>query len=1093
MESKIKKISRGEFEKEQTEIVFSTDQICMSVGEGELYEGSFIIENKRDENIRGLVYSSSFRVRSLEQGFDGNPVVIHYMFESMGMQNGDIEEGKFSVVCNGGEYEIPFQAVIERPYLMTEQGKIQSLSDFTCLAKQDYEEAGKVFWSMKFSEILKYEEESVANLYANMRTWSLDDAALEEFLVGSGEKARIELSFMDDQVEFENYYEPKEEMVIIRKNTWGFLSADISLEGEFLSTEVKKITTNDFSGTNFFLSYRIDEKKLHKGYNYGKIIMDTIYGRKEFEIVIHQESLHTKDHGKETKLCLEMIRKYMILVSGAEEADSWIEQTVKLNEELRELDLQNEYYLLLQAHMYLLADQKDQAKQILDQYHYNKFDLGKKIEIKLYYLFLNALINDNEAALKKTAEDINKAYNKNPDSWILLWMLIYADQKYKDYGERLELLQKYFGNGSQHLLIYIEAFLCYSKNNGLLKKLGNFEIKILGFAAKYGIITKEISMYAASLASQEKMFHAPLCTLLMRAYEIYEDPMILNSICMLLIKGNKIGTRYFPWYEKAVIFELKIAQLYEYYMYSMDDGENDKPLPRSVYLYFAHGNSLDYTKASYLYANILRFIDEDSELFDIYCDEIETFAWDQLLKRHVNENLKVIYKYFCCKEEMSFENMEAIYDISHSYHVFTTLPHIQYVMIIEKDGEIHQRVPYSEDGARVFLYSPCARIILESSEGFHFTESSFCYTDRLFQEPEFENICLCYEKFIQEYSETNKIDVNPDTVRYYGIEYFGEEEVLSMCNDVLNENGYSQDEFLLYLCVELLKRGYYDKETLTYLIEYYCSSTKDMYCVWKVAGEYGVNTFKLSERIITQMLFSESVLKDEEIFLDYYNGEPYFRLKLGYLAYVSKEYIVHDEEISEKLIYIILKEYDQIKKIADICKAAVLKFFAGHIPSDRREVLRMFLRDLCEKRMIFDFYKKYDKEWQQEVMLYDKVIIQYKAKEYGRVKLEYKIMDSNGEEIIRESEQFIPIYENIYVKEIILYEGEKLQYSVREFSGRKMIYEQEGECIQEEPVYSPGKYGRLNYMSTLQGNTLQEEMYQYKMEENLANELFVLY
>ena len=241
------------------------------------------------------------------------------------------------------------------------------------------------------------------------------------------------------------------------------------------------------------------------------------------------------------------------------------------------------------------------------------------------------------------------------------------------------------------------------------------------------------------------------------------------------------------------------------------------------------------------------------------------------------------------------------------------------------------------------------------------------------------------------------------------------------------------------------------------------------------------------------MLFSEGVLKDEEIFLDYYNGEPYFRLKLGYLAYVSKEYIVHDEEISEKLIYIILKEYDQIKKIADICKAAVLKFFAGHIPSDRREVLRMFLRDLCEKRMIFDFYKKYDKEWQQEVMLYDKVIIQYKAKEYGRVKLEYKIMDSNGEEIIRESEQFIPIYENIYVKEIILYEGEKLQYSVREFSGRKMIYEQEGECIQEEPVYSPGKYGRLNYMSTLQGNTLQEEMYQYKMEENLANELFVLY
>ncbi|CUQ59496.1 Uncharacterised protein [Dorea longicatena] len=70
--------------------------------------------------------------------------------------------------------------------------------------------------------------------------------------------------------------------------------------------------------------------------------------------------------------------------------------------------------------------------------------------------------------------------------------------------------------------------------------------------------------------------------------------MILTSICTLLIKGNCVGKEYFEWYEQAVEEELKIAQLYEFYMESVDVDMFQKPLPRSVYLYFLHGNMLDY-------------------------------------------------------------------------------------------------------------------------------------------------------------------------------------------------------------------------------------------------------------------------------------------------------------------------------------------------------------------------------------------------------------------------------------------------------------------------------------------------------------------
>lgn len=78
MKNKIKQFSKGEFKVEQPDIRFSTTHIHMSVGEGEVYEGSFLIENVKDGDIRGLVYPSSFRVHCLEEGFEGNPITVNY-------------------------------------------------------------------------------------------------------------------------------------------------------------------------------------------------------------------------------------------------------------------------------------------------------------------------------------------------------------------------------------------------------------------------------------------------------------------------------------------------------------------------------------------------------------------------------------------------------------------------------------------------------------------------------------------------------------------------------------------------------------------------------------------------------------------------------------------------------------------------------------------------------------------------------------------------------------------------------------------------------------------------------------------------------
>ena len=82
--------------------------------------------------------------------------------------------------------------------------------------------------------------------------------------------------------------------------------------------------------------------------------------------------------------------------------------------------------------------------------------------------------------------------------------------------------------------------------------------------------------------------------------------------------------------------------------------------------------------------------------------------------------------------------------------------------------------------------------------------------------------------------------------------------MFGFCTREVRETNYAEDRFLLHLCFEMFLRGQYDKVTLTYLANYYCGATADMKKLWKVLKEYSIPSYKIAERIITQMLFAES-------------------------------------------------------------------------------------------------------------------------------------------------------------------------------------------------------------------------------------------
>lgn len=1090
MKNKIKQFAKGDFKLSKPDIVFSETHINISVGEGEVYKGSFLIQNLKDGTIRGLVYPSSFRMHCLEQGFEGNPVKVNFIFDSTGLTPGQVEYGKFTVVCNGGEYDLTFAAIVEKPFIMTSYGKIQSISDFRKLAATDFSEARRLFRTRQFYDVLKYEDKRVIHLYDNMRKWALDEQALEEFLVGIKQKEKIFLTLSEETIEYKDILEDKKDSIEIVKNTWGFANIRVKAEGDFISVNHTELSTEDFVGSSYRLEYFVKKEKLHAGKNYGKIIIETPYETLGIDVSVHQRISKDNNFGLKGMIAGQGLKEYLACISGKMESDVWAEKALSHVKKLRELEPDNEYYMLLHAHIYLRARKEEEARWILENGNFHKFVIGRKAENSAYYLFLMALLRKDSASQIRALDEINRLYIKHPYSWALLCMLVNLDPKYRDYGDRIRVLERQFFNGSNQILLYAEAYICFQERVLLLRKLDAFEIQILDFATKYKIITKELALYAAEQISQQKKYNAKLVRILERAYAMYEDVRILNALCMQLIKGNKIGNEYFKWYEKAVQEELRVAQLYEYYMMSMNVQRVKHAFPRIVYLYFMHGINLDYRRTALLYENILTYEDENGEIFKFYKDQMLQFAREQLKKRHVNDSLRIIYNRFIHENNVSIEELDAIYDICHKYHVTTTKEDVKYVLVIEKDGSIKQRVAYTEYGANVYLYDKEARIVWEAKDGIHYTNSISYDAVRLFYEMRFMTMCnKRVTSKIDAEREAEKIPLSFENLKMYGMGAFNEEEVFLLCTKRIREQENIEDDFLLHACFELLKRGMYDKALLNYLAHFYCGATNDMKLVWKCAREYGVTTKSLAERIITQMVFSETIFREERIFEDYYLGKPYFRLKQAYLAYASYQYVVENREINQKIVEIIMQELKMKEYLADVCKAALLKYYADkQIDAQISEMLQIYLRELCEKRIVFAFYQKYPKEWMREVQLYDKYIVEYHASAGNKVKIVYQIQ--NGEKRI---ESLLPVYEDTYVKEFILFSGERLTYAFRE-EGEEGIFESEKLIYTQESLDShEGKFGRLNQMSNLPKEEQLQAMLQYKKEEDASKVMFTVY
>ncbi len=302
-------------------------------------------------------------------------------------------------------------------------------------------------------------------------------------------------------------------------------------------------------------------------------------------------------------------------------------------------------------------------------------------------------------------------------------------------------------------------------------------------------------------------------------------------------------------------------------------------------------------------------------------------------------------------------------------------------------------------------------------------------------------------------------------------------------------------EIMIHLCYHVFMNKKYDEAILSYLAEYYEGTTRDMIGLWKAARQFELNTHKLEERLLTQMLFTENYMEESFlIFQVYYKDITNHTLVRAFLTYNAYRYLVHNYAINRDLFPIMKRElyYDE----NDSCLLAWLKFHADNGKLTEQEIVfaEYNIGRLVRKGIVLPLFLEYKDLMILPERLTDKCFITYHSDPKKQIYIHYSLGNAHDQKFI--TERMPNMILGIHCKELVCFYHEELQYYISEESAENANHTEVYHiCYEIEiPEEENSNYNRVNKIlrarELQEDSTLMELMEQYVKQELMIQECF---
>ena len=115
------------------------------------------------------------------------------VFDTQALETGEVCEGCFYIVSNGGEITIPYRVKVCAPFCDSSMGPMNDLDQFASLARDNWSEALKIFKTPEFGRVFLHNKKN-RRIYAALIKGSDMSLAMEEFLCTVKRKQAVQMS-----------------------------------------------------------------------------------------------------------------------------------------------------------------------------------------------------------------------------------------------------------------------------------------------------------------------------------------------------------------------------------------------------------------------------------------------------------------------------------------------------------------------------------------------------------------------------------------------------------------------------------------------------------------------------------------------------------------------------------------------------------------------------------------------------------------------------------------------------------------------------------------------------------------------------------
>jgi hypothetical protein len=733
MQKIIGRILEGNFEYEDGSLDFSCEKIELTLKKGELCEGSFHIYALPGQFAEGRIISSDRRMLCMTDTFSGTDREIFFRFHGDTLEEGDVVKGSFYIISNRGEYYLPFVASVEHTVPEFSGGKVKNLFQFAELAKNNWQEAVKMFYLPEFCCVFSGSDAKYGEDYRALSAVEGREQNVEEFLLQTGRKQKVEFLVEESHICVEadvigSSVGVMEREVHIVRNGWGYTRLAVECQGEFLFTEKEALTDDDFLGNRCVLPVFFDMNLCRRGRRFGRIILRHPYGELAISVEIRLVSAGIPGSQllSEKQYTIQLMKLYEAFRLKKIETSAWLKETGRLVEGMVAMDEEDIGARLFQAQLLITEKRLHEAGWILD-YVSDLFEKRPPEDVLLaYYLYLTTLLRGDADYIVQVAGRVERIYQRDISNWRVAWLLLYLSETYqRSDRERWGFLEELFAMGCISPVLYIEAVILLNGNPSLLRKLGRFEQQVLYYGVKQGALRREVEELVGGLAGRSKEASEVLCRLLAALYEkpdrgnSMEKKRLLQELCTLLIKRGKAGSRYFGWYQAGVEAQLRITNLYEYYMLSLDLDEKASmeavEIPKTVIMYFSYQSRMDYVRTSYLYDYLLRHRVQLGETYHAYRPRMEQFIIEQIKKGHINKYLANLYQKLLRQDMLDEKTAGPFSRLLFAHFIRVTDGRIQKVYVYQPGNLRPSEYVLTDKSTWVALYGSKYTIVFEDA------------------------------------------------------------------------------------------------------------------------------------------------------------------------------------------------------------------------------------------------------------------------------------------------------------------------------------------------------------------------------------------